>query len=157
MRKVAVLGMGHSPFCFSTPRTQVELLSEVSLDAITSSNLNAKDIEAAFFGNCLGTIAEGQATVQQFAVYDMGCLNIPALRYEGACASGTIAIREAFMHVAAGYYDIALVAGVEKCTALGTPLATRCFAMAGDSSNELTSGYTIPSAFSLLDNQSDSH
>lgn len=150
MRKVAVLGMGHSQFCFNSPRTQVELLSEVSLDAITSSNLLAKDIQAAFIGNCLGTIAEGQATVQQFAVNDMGCLNIPALRFEGACASGTIAVRDAFMWVASGYYDIVLVAGVEKATALGTPLATRCFSMAGDSRYEFPSGYTFPAAFALL-------
>lgn len=150
MRKVAVLGMGHSQFCFNSPRTQVELLSEVALDAITSSNLLAKDIQAAFIGNCLGTIAEGQATVQQFAVNDMGCLNIPALRFEGACASGTIAVRDAFMWVASGYYDIVLVAGVEKATALGTPLATRCFSMAGDSRYEFPSGYTFPAAFALL-------
>lgn len=157
MRKVAVLGMGHSQFCFNSPKTQVELLSEVSLDAITSSNVTAKDIEAAFIGNALATIAEGQATVQQFAVNDMGCLNIPALRYEGACASGTIAVREAFMHVAAGYYDVVLVAGVDKTTGIGTPLATRCFSMAGDSRYEFPSGYTFPAAFALLAHLYASH
>ncbi|MGB4303448.1 MAG: hypothetical protein WBJ34_06570 [Syntrophomonadaceae bacterium] len=157
MRKVAVLGMGHSQFCFNSPRTQVELLSEVCLDAITSSNLTTKDIEAAFIGNALGTIAEGQATIQQFAVNDMGCLNIPALRYEGACASGTVAVREAFMHVAAGYYDAVLVAGIDKTTAIGTPLATRCFSMAGDSRYEFPSGYTFPAAFALLAHLYASH
>ncbi len=157
MRKVAVLGMGHSQFCFNSPRTQVELLSEVSLDAITNSNLTAKDIQAAFIGNALGTIAEGQATIQQFAVNDMGCNNIPALRFEGACASGTIAVRDAFMWVASGFYDVVLVAGVEKATALGTPLATRCFSMAGDSRYEFPSGYTFPSAFALLAHLYASH
>ncbi|HQA07861.1 MAG TPA: beta-ketoacyl synthase N-terminal-like domain-containing protein [Syntrophomonadaceae bacterium] len=157
MRKVAVLGMGHSQFCFNSPKTQVELLSEVSLDAITSSNLTTKDIEAAFIGNALGTIAEGQATVQQFFANDIGCLNIPALRYEGACASGTIAIREAFMNVAAGYYDVVLVAGVDKTTGIGTPLATRCFSMAGDSRYEFPCGYTFPSAFALLAHLYASH
>lgn len=150
MRKVAVLGMGHSQFCFNSPKTQVEMLSEVATQAIQASNLTAKDIQAAFVGNCLGTIAEGQATVQQFAVNDMGCLNIPAMRFEGACASGTIAVRDAFMWVASGFYDIVLVTGVEKATALGTALATRCFSMAGDSRYEFPSGYTFPAAFALL-------
>ena len=157
MRKVAVLGMGHSLFCFNAPKTQVELLSEVSLDAITSSNLTVKDVQAAFIGNALGTIAEGQATVQQFAVNDMGCHNIPALRFEGACASGTIAVRDAYMWVASGFYDVVLVAGVEKATALGTPLATRCFSMAGDAKYEFPAGYTFPSAFALLAHLYASH
>lgn len=150
MRKVAVLGMSHSKFGFNSPRTQVEMFSEVAIGAITASNLSNKDIQAAFLGNCLGTIAEGQATLQQYACNDMGCQDIPALRFEGACASGTIAIRDAFMWVASGYYDIVLVGGVEKATAMGTALATRAFSMGGDSRYEFPSGYTFPAAFALL-------
>lgn len=150
MRKVAVLGMSHSQFGFNLPKTQVEMFSEVAIEAITASNLTNKDIQAAFLGNCLGTIAEGQATVQQYACNDMGCPDIPALRFEGACASGTIAVRDAFMWVASGYYDIVLVGGVEKATSMGTALATRAFSMGGDSRYEFPSGYTFPAAFALL-------
>lgn len=150
MRKVAVLGMSHNKFGFNLPRTQVEMFSEVAIEAITQSNLTNKDIQAAFLGNCLGTIAEGQATVQQYACNDMGCPDIPALRFEGACASGTIAIRDAFMWVASGYYDIVLAGGVEKATSMGTALATRAFSMGGDSRYEFPSGYTFPAAFALL-------
>ena len=33
MRKVAVLGMGHSEFCFNSPLTvKMEMLAQVSLD-----------------------------------------------------------------------------------------------------------------------------
>lgn len=150
MRKVAVLGMSHSKFGFNSPRTQVEMFSEVATEAIQASNLTNKDIQAAFLGNCLGTIAEGQATVQQYACNDMGCQDIPALRFEGACASGTIAIRDAFLWVASGFYDIVLVGGVEKATSMGTALATRAFSMGGDSRYEFPSGYTFPAAFALL-------
>jgi acetyl-CoA C-acetyltransferase/acetyl-CoA acyltransferase len=142
--------MSHSKFGFNSPKTQVEMFSEVALEAITASNLRNKDIQAAFLGNCLGTIAEGQATVQQYACNDMGCQDIPALRFEGACASGTIAIRDAFLWVASGFYDIVLVGGVEKATAMGTALATRAFSMGGDSRYEFPSGYTFPAAFALL-------
>lgn len=150
MRKVAVLGLGHSKFGFNLPKTQVEMLAEVATEAILNSNLQTSDVQAAFVGNCLGTFTEGQATVQQYAMNDIGCLDIPAIRFEGACASGTIAIRDAFMWVASGYYDIVLAAGVEKATAMGTPLATRTFSMGGDSRYEFPSGYTFPAAFALL-------
>jgi len=150
MRRVAVLGVGHTKFCFNSPKTQVEMLAEAAIDAITESDLETKDIQSAHIGNCLGTFCEGQATVSQFACDDIGCSHIPAIRYEAACASGTIAVRDAVMWVASGYYDIVLVGGVEKATAMGTPLATRTFCMGTDSRYEYGAGLTFPGYFALL-------
>src|SRR5690606_22098721 len=81
---------------------------------------------------------------------DIGCFNVAASRFEGACASGSMAVRDAVMWVASGYYDIMLVGGTEKCTAMGTGLATRTFAMYGDSRYEFPSGFTFPAVFALL-------
>lgn len=150
MRKVVVLGGGHSKFCFNSPKTSVEMLSEVAMDAIIESNLTPKDIQAINVGNVLGDFSEGQGMVQSFFANDIGCFNVPANRFEAACASGSIAIRDAFIWVASGYYDIVLVGGVERATAMGTPLATRTFAMYGDSRYEYPAGFTFPAAFALL-------
>lgn len=150
MRKVAVLGGGHSKFCFNTPKTSVEMLSEVAIDAINESNLKPKDIQAINVGNVLGDFSEGQGMVQSFFANDIGCFNVPATRFEGACASGSLALRDAFIWVASGYYDIVLVGGVERATAMSVPLATRTFAMFGDSKYEFPSGFTFPAAFALL-------
>ena len=79
-------------------------------------------------GNVFGDIEEGQSTIQIYAANDIGCFNIPASRFEGACASATIAIRDAAAWVGGGYFDIVLAGGTERCTAMGTPLATRFFA-----------------------------
>ena len=54
----------------------------------------------------------------------------PALRVESACASGSSALRVAMMAINAGYYDSALVLGVEKMTDLidiGDVTTTFCF------------------------------
>ncbi|MEQ8174845.1 MAG: beta-ketoacyl synthase N-terminal-like domain-containing protein [Syntrophomonadaceae bacterium] len=150
MRKVAVLGLGHTRFCFNSPKTQVEMLAEAATEAINDSNLQAKDIQSAHIGNCLGTLCEGQATVSQFALDDIGCPNIPAIRYEAACASGTVAVRDAVMWIASGYYDIVLVGGVEKATAMGTALATRAFCMGTDGRYEFGAGLTFPGYFALM-------
>jgi acetyl-CoA C-acetyltransferase/acetyl-CoA acyltransferase len=150
MRKVVVLGGGHSKFCFNSPKTSVEMLSEVAMDAIIESNLKPKDIQAINVGNVLGDFSEGQGMVQSFFANDIGCFNVPANRFEAACASGTIALRDAFIWVASGFYDIVLVGGVERATAMGTPLATRTFAMYGDSRYEYPAGFTFPAAFALL-------
>ncbi len=150
MRKVAVVGTGHTKFMFDSPKSEVEMLAEASMDAIRTSNLNSKDIQAIFCGNVLGDFSEGQGMIQSYLADDIGCFNVPATRFEGACASGTMAIRDAYMWVASGFYDIVLAGGVEKATAMGTALATRTFAMFHDARYEYPAGFTFPAFFAML-------
>lgn len=150
MRRVAVIGTGHSQFMFDSPKTSVELLSEVAVEAMNEANVSAKDVQSIYVGNVLGDFEEGQGMVQSFFANDIGCFNVAASRFEGACASGTMAVRDAYMWVASGYYDIVIAAGVEKATAMGVPLGTRTFAMFGDSRYEYASGFTFPAVFALL-------
>jgi acetyl-CoA C-acetyltransferase len=150
MRRVAVLGTGHTKFMFNSSKSEVEMLAEASMDAIAESNLKPKDVQAIFCGNVLGDFSEGQGMVQSYLADDIGCFNIPASRFEGACASATMAIRDAFMWVASGFYDIVLAGGTEKATAMGTALATRTFAMFGDSRYEYPAGFTFPGVFGML-------
>ncbi|NPV90585.1 MAG: propanoyl-CoA acyltransferase [Firmicutes bacterium] len=150
MRRVAVIGTGHSKFMFNSPKTSVEMLSEVAMDAINEANVKPKDIQAVYVGNVLGDFEEGQGMVQSFFANDIGCFNVPATRFEGACASGSMAVRDAFMWVASGFYDIVLVGGVERATSMSVPLATRTFAMFGDSRYEYPAGFTFPAVFALL-------
>ncbi|MGB9499998.1 MAG: thiolase C-terminal domain-containing protein [Dissulfuribacterales bacterium] len=150
MRKVAIVGTGHTPFTFATEKTSIELFSEAAMDAINEANLKSKDVQALYLGNCLGDFTEGQAMLQSYAANDIGAFHIPATRFEGACASSSLAIRDAFIWVASGYYDIVLAGGVERAASMGTPLATRTFAMFTDSHYEYPSGMTFPAMFAML-------
>lgn len=150
MRRVCVVGGGHTKFCFNTPKSGIELFSEAATEAMNLSNLKPKDIQALYMGNVFGDIEEGQSTIQTYAANDMGCFNIPASRFEGACASATIAIRDAAAWVGGGYFDIVLAGGTERCTAMGTPIATRFFAACSDGRYEYPSGITFPSVFAML-------
>lgn len=150
MRRVAVVGAGHTKFMYDSPKSEVEMLAEASMAAIQGSNLKPKDIQAIFCGNVLGDFSEGQGMVQSYLADDIGCFNVPASRFEGACASATMAIRDAYMWVASGFYDIVLAGGVEKATAMGTALATRTFAMFHDARYEYPAGFTFPAFFAML-------
>lgn len=150
MRKVAVVGVGETRFSGAQQKTGVELFAEAAMDALKESNLKPADIQALFLGNVLGDFSEGQGSIQAFAAENIGLRNVPANRYEGACASGSIAIRDAFIWVSSGFYDIVLVGGVERAATLGTPLATRTFAMFCDSRYEFPSGITFPGVFAML-------
>ncbi len=150
MRKVAVVGVGETKFSGPQEKTSVELFAEATADALAESNLKPKDIQALFLGNALGDFSEGQGSVQAFAAENVGCFNVPATRYEGACASASMAVRDAWMWVASGFYDVVLAGGVERAATMGTPLATRTFAMFSDSRYEFPSGITFPAVFAML-------
>lgn len=150
MRKVAVVGVGMTKFSGKQEKTCVELFAEAAMDAINEANLKPKDIQALFLGNVLGDFSEGQGQPQAFAADYIGASNIPANKYEGACASASAAARDAFMWVASGFYDIVLAGGTETAAKMGTPLATRTFAMGSDSRYEYPSGITFPAVFAML-------
>jgi len=150
MRKVAIVGVGHTPFTFAAEKSSVELFNEAAMDAITESGITNKDVQAIYLGNVLGDFSEGQVMIQSYIADDLGATNVAATRFEGACASASLAIRDAFMWVASGYYDIVLAGGVETSAKMGTPLATRTFAMAHDSHYEYPIGLTFPGFFAML-------
>ncbi|MCX6002784.1 MAG: propanoyl-CoA acyltransferase [Chloroflexi bacterium] len=150
MRKVVIAGASMTKFSGKQPRTAVELFGEAGAEAINESGIKPGRVQALFMGNFLGDFEEGQAHLQAFAADYLGLAGIPANRYENACASASAAIRDAFIWVASGQYDIVLAGGAECATKMGTPLATRTFAMASDSRYEYAAGLTFPGVFAML-------
>jgi acetyl-CoA C-acetyltransferase/acetyl-CoA acyltransferase len=149
MREVAVVGVGMTKFGASE-RTSVEMFAEAAMEAINESNIKPKDIEALFLGNVLGGFEEGQIGMSGYVAAEIGASGIPATRFEGICASSGVAIRDAFIWVASGFYDIVLAGGTEKACVMGTPYATRTFAMGADSRYEFPAGFTYPSVFGMM-------
>ncbi len=149
MRKVAILGVEMTPFGVSD-KTSLELFSEVALAAVVNSRLEPGDVQALFFGNCLGAFEEGQLHMAPFAHADIGLpTSAPAIRFECACATATVAIRQAVQMVQGGIYDLVLAGGTERATLMGTPLATRTFAMASQAQYEAPAGITFPGVFAM--------
>ncbi|MBI9084678.1 MAG: propanoyl-CoA acyltransferase [Desulfobacterales bacterium] len=149
MREVAIAGVGMTPFGISD-RSNIEMFSDAALEAIDRSNLEPGDMEALFFGNCLGDFEEGQLHMAPFVHSAIGLpMAAPATRFESACATATVAIRHAALLVAAGVYDVVLVGGTERAAAMGTPLATRTFAMACHAQYETPTGITFPGVFAM--------
>ncbi|MDY7037654.1 MAG: beta-ketoacyl synthase N-terminal-like domain-containing protein, partial [Thermodesulfobacteriota bacterium] len=149
MREVVILGVAMTKFGISE-KTNVEMFSEAGLEAITKSNLEPRDMEALFFGNCLGDFEEGQMHMAPFAHAEIGMpMSAPATRFESACATATVAIRHAALLVGAGVYDVVLAGGTERAARMGTPLATRTFAMGSEAMHEGPTGMTFPGVFGM--------
>src|SRR4030043_126139 len=107
-------------------------------------------MKVLFIGYALVGLGEGQGVIGSYAAENIGCLYVPANRYEGACASASMAVRDAFMSVASGYYDIVLAGGIERAATMGTGLATRTFAMFSDARYGYSAGVTFPAVFAML-------
>ena len=150
MRNVVVLGVAQTKFTGPQEKTGVELFAEASSEAIAESRITPGDVQALFLGNALGDFCEGQGMIQAFIAQNIGCPGIPANKYDGACASASVAVRDAYVWVASGQYDIVLAGGVERAATMGTALATRTFAMFSDSRYEFPAGITFPGVFAML-------
>jgi acetyl-CoA C-acetyltransferase len=150
MREVAVLGVGMTKFGRHEVKSQLELFAEAAMDAINGSGLKPKDIEALFLGNANSDINEGITILASHAAAEVGMGHIPAIKLEGACASGTAAIINAFMWVATGYTDIVMAAGCERNTVAPTPDATRLMNTGNHHRYEAGTGITFPGLFAMM-------
>jgi acetyl-CoA C-acetyltransferase len=148
MRDVAIIGIGHTKFG-RAEKTSLELFAEAALQAVDDAGVELKDIEALFQGAALSGFEEGQVMPAAFSTAELNLGPIPSTRFEGACASATVAIRDAAMWVGAGEYDMVLAGGVEKALMMGTLFATRTFAMACHAPTEGPAGLTFPGVFAM--------
>lgn len=152
MREVAVVGVGMTRFA-RLPFSNVEMFSLAGREALEDASLSPGDIQALVCGNVFAVFEEGQSNLAPFVASDLGLDPVPATRVEGACASASLAIRQALLGVASGAYDLVMAGGTEKVLAMETPLATRTFAMGCDSRYEAATGITFPGVFGMVAHQ----
>jgi acetyl-CoA acetyltransferase len=77
-------------------------------------------------------------------------IRAPATRFESACASAGVAVREAVRNVRSGSADVVLVGGTERMTNMGTAGATEGLSIAADDLYEIRAGMTFPGAYALM-------
>lgn len=110
-----VAGVGMTPFGKHLDKSLKWLGGQPVLDAVKDAGLQLSDIEAAYVGNCAAGIVTGQESIRgQVILSSIGLGKIPIINIENACGSSSTALNQACMMVSAGYYDVALVVGVEK-------------------------------------------
>jgi acetyl-CoA C-acetyltransferase len=151
-RGVAIVGAGMSKFGAFQDKNSRDLFVEAFTEMTKSvdKGIDTKDIEALYVGNFSSDLFEGQGHVAPIMADWVGLVPKPAIRLEGACASGGISIREGFMGVASGLYDIVLASGVEKMSYLPTERVTDTLASAADTVYEGCPGFTFPGLYAAI-------
>lgn len=114
MRDVAVIGVGMTKIGKFPDLMLSAMGREAVLSAIKDAGVPPKEIQAAYSGTLLGGSLLGQRIFK-----DLGITGMPINNMENACSSGSSALREAWLGVASGLYDMAVAVGSEQLSALG--------------------------------------
>lgn len=152
MREVVVVGVGMTPFGVYPEKRIEDLVYEAGKEALCDAGIweSRDEVDALYVGNFSAEGFNGQNHVAPIAARALGLQGTPASRTEGACASGGIALREAFLLVGGGVYDLVVVVGVEKMNALDTAGITRVLGEAAHAVEEAATGATFPSLFAMV-------
>ncbi|NKQ56965.1 thiolase family protein [Amycolatopsis sp. K13G38] len=115
MRDVVIAGAGMTGFGKFLDRTFCSLVGEATAEALHDSGATAKEVGLVYYSNSGAGLIHGQESVRgQHAVRGTGLEGIPLINVENACASGSTAVNQAWLAVAAGQVDVAVAIGAEK-------------------------------------------
>ncbi len=148
MRDVAIIGVGMNKWGELWNTALRDLLAESALMALDDAGIDS--VEAMYIGSMTPGLFAGQEHLASIGPDYSGICPVPGTRVESACASGGVALRSAFMHVASGMADIVMAAGVEKMTDVDGGGATFALATAADQEYEVYNGITFPGLYALM-------
>lgn len=115
MRSVVIAGVGMTAFGRHLDRSFDALVAEAVNDAVGDAGASTAEVQLVYYANTGAGLIQGQESVRgQHAVRGAGLSGIPLINVENACASGSTALNQAWLAVAAGQVDVAIAIGAEK-------------------------------------------
>lgn len=147
--KISILGHHITKFGELWDQSLSDLLEEAVTNAISNSGLEDSEVDAIFVSNMSGGQYDNQLHLGAL-VSQMVAGNPPAMRIEGACASGGLALLAAQQSLLSGQYQNVLVVGAEKMNDADSSLTTQYLAGAANYGAEF--GSTFPGLYAILAN-----
>ncbi len=150
MTDVVIVGTGMTKFGEHWDKSFRELIAEAGIKAIADAGIGGEKIEAIYGGCMASGRFIGQEHIGALIADQLGLNPVPSTRCEAACASGGVALRNAYIAIKSGEHNIIAVGGIEKMTEVSTEEASFALGGAGDQETELFHGATFPSLYALL-------
>lgn len=148
MTRVGIVGIGHTVFGRRGDASAQELAHEAYSAALADARLEPDAIDASV----IASVPEYQkqrsiaGVVQEY----LGLGARPTWLTEAACASGSAAIRTAWMAIRAGVHEVVAVIGCQKMTELPTSEILALMGRVGDVQWEAGFGTTFPGYYALF-------
>ena len=148
MSRVGVVGIGHTAFGPRSDATVQEIAFEAYRDALADAAIEPDAIDASI----IGSVPEYHKQ-RSLAGVIQEYLNLnpkPTWLTEVACASGSAAMRTAWMAIKAGVHDCIAVIGCQKMTELTTPEILALMGRVGEVQWESIFGTTFPGYYAMF-------
>jgi acetyl-CoA acetyltransferase len=150
-RGVAIIGVGMHKFGKFLDSSLKDLTRVAVWNAIGDAGIDANRIEAAYFSNTLAGLITGQEAIRgHVCLHHAGFQGIPIVNVEGACASGSMALREAVFSIAGGLYDIVLAVGAEKLYLNDTAKSIAAMSTNTDVEFMAGIGFQFPGSYAMI-------
>jgi acetyl-CoA C-acetyltransferase len=144
MRDVAIVGVGSTQF----GRAQwslLKMMAEASHDAITDAGIGDRKIDAVYVANMGAVRNNRQAGIASALVDRLNLYPAGADTIENGPASGASAVKNGFLAVASGLYDLVLVCGGERMQEVNNFESTEFVSYLTHRYAEYIYGVTLPS------------
>ena len=148
MRDVAIIGVGINKWGELWDMSLRDLFVDAALKALDDTKVDK--IDSLYIGCMSGGLFVGQEHLTSILSEYLATGPIPACRVESACASGGLALRQAYIEVASGMSDVVMASGVEKMNDLGGDEVTAALATAADQEYEVFNGVTFPGLYAMM-------
>jgi acetyl-CoA C-acetyltransferase len=151
-RGVAMVGAGMTKYGAFPGLSNREMFLEAFKSACKTvdKGIDPKDIEANYVGCCGAWTWETQAGIGKWCTEWAGLTPIPSTTVDNACASASVAMRQAMIGIASGLYDVVIAGGVEKMSSLPIEETTLVLATGADIIWEGYAGYTFPGLYATM-------
>jgi acetyl-CoA C-acetyltransferase len=143
-------GIGRTKFG-NISKSLAELAYESIYAVIQDSPLDIQDIDAIFVSNFLGGLLNNQLHLNSLIASLIPGINIPIIRLEAACASGSVSLNQA-IHSLSKFSNV-MVIGVEKMNGKKVANPIDAIATAGDYNLDTQNGLIFPAAYALIAQQ----
>ncbi|MBZ0296003.1 MAG: thiolase domain-containing protein [Anaerolineae bacterium] len=148
MRNVAIIGIGQTPVGEHWNTGLRALAAQAAREAI--ENAGSPTIDALYIANAFGGSINHQSHIGALVTDFIGLSGIETFAIEAAEASGGAALRTAYLAVASGLVNTALVVGVEKMTDSIAAAGVKARSTGLDADYEAAHGATLPALAALL-------
>jgi acetyl-CoA C-acetyltransferase len=140
VKDVYIVGIGRTPVTRDAALTPRELATAAIDEAIGSAELDTGDVDALYVGSMTAGLLDRQQQLGGVLADYAGLSGVEAFNIEAACASGAAAARIAYLSVAGGIHDVAVICGVERMTHVDRDTVTEALATAADRELESSRG-----------------
>jgi acetyl-CoA C-acetyltransferase len=148
MTRVGIIGIGHGVFGRRSDATVQELAFEAFRTAMHDAGIERDVIDASV----IAAVPEyhKQRSLAGVVQEYLGLVPKPTWLTEVACASGSAAMRTAWMAIKAGAHDVVAVIGCQKMTELSTPEILALMGRVGEVQWESGFGTTFPGYYAMF-------